>query len=67
MLLLAAVALASASAPTTEVKARATVRVERAVRVTGDDWKRLPEAKRREVLVRDEQGRPVLLRLIENE
>jgi hypothetical protein len=49
------------------VPATATVRIERPSTVTARDWERMPQAMRREVIVRDEQGQPLLLRLIENQ
>ena len=68
MLLLAAIAAASAApAERPGLEARAAVRIERPMRVTGEAWNSLPEARRREILVRDEQGRLILLRLVENE
>ena len=48
-------------------QATASVRIERPVKVSAEEWERLPEQQRREILVRDEAGRPLLLRLIENE
>lgn len=48
-------------------ESRATVRIERPVRVGGEEWQRVPRDKRREIVITDEQGRPVLLRLVEME
>jgi hypothetical protein len=47
------------------VQATATARIERPSTVTARDWERMPQ--RREVIVRDQQGQPLLLRLIENQ
>ena len=65
MLLLVAFAAAEPPPAHVEAQARATVRIERAVRVDLESWERLPAAARREMLVSDEQGRPLLLRLLE--
>ena len=45
--------------------ATATVRIERPVSVSGEEWALLPQATRSERIIRDEQGRELLLRLIE--
>jgi hypothetical protein len=62
LLLLASVV---ASPPQVTVRASATVRIERPQNVSREAWDRLPCGSSREVIVRDEQGRPLLLRLIE--
>jgi hypothetical protein len=67
MLLLAAIAAIATTPAERPVEAQATVRIERPVSASADQWERLSETKRREILVRDEHGRPVLVRLIENE
>ncbi|HET7316020.1 MAG TPA: hypothetical protein VFI88_01185 [Sphingomicrobium sp.] len=66
MLLL--IALASTPTPPPHVKAvaKATVRIERPVTVSRETWDRLPKSRRSEKIVRDEQGRRLLLRLVEN-
>lgn len=66
MLLLAALASQAASPPP-KVQATATVRIERPVSASRERWEQLPPSSKREIIVRDEQGRPVLLRLIENQ
>ena len=66
MLLLIAAA-AQPPPPPVNVQATASVRIERPVAVSSEDWKRVPKAQRREVVGRDEAGRRLLLRLIENE
>ena len=66
MLLLIAAALQPPRPPVVR-QATASVRIERPVKVSAEEWERLPEQQRREILVRDEAGRPLLLRLIENE
>jgi hypothetical protein len=64
VLLLAA--LAASAMPTATPQARATVRILRPVRVSKDDWLKLPAKQRREVVaIRD--GQPVKLRLMEFE
>jgi hypothetical protein len=63
VLLLAA--LAAVSPP--QVQAQATVRILRPVRVTSADWDKVPANKRREVTIREKDGRVVTVRLIEFE
>jgi hypothetical protein len=63
MLLLAAIA--AASPPT--VQATATVRIERPARASREAWERLPAQSKREVVVRDDEDRPIRLRLVENQ
>jgi hypothetical protein len=48
------------------LQATATVRIERPS-IPSQEWERLPATSRREVIVRDEQERPALLRLVENQ
>jgi hypothetical protein len=69
VLLLVALAVSQAAPPLPPVRlqASATVRIERPVSASRTDWDRLPASQRREVIARDEQGRPVLLRIVENE
>lgn len=45
--------------------AQAAVRIERPARVGQRQWRRAPEAQRRELVVKDQHGSPILLRLIE--
>ena len=59
--------LAIASAAPVETAAKATVRIEHPARIGARDWPLVPEAQRRELIVRDEQGRTLLLRLVENQ
>lgn len=66
MVLLAALAVAAEPAPP-ERRARATVRIVSAVRASSREWHHLPPERRREILIRDERGRPLRLRLIELE
>jgi hypothetical protein len=57
-----------ASPPTTvrtEVQATATIRIERPAIANSEEWKRSPKSQRREIIVRDRNGRPTQLRLIE--
>ena len=67
MLLLVAAALQPQPHPPVVRQATASVRIERPAKVSRDEWERVPQRQRREILVRDEAGRPLLLRLIENE
>jgi hypothetical protein len=45
--------------------ARAVVRIERSAKVDPESWMQTPAAQRREVRRIDEQGRRIILRLIE--
>jgi hypothetical protein len=70
VLLLAALAAQAFPAPTqpnVAARATATVRIERPSTASSKDWEWTPQPKKREVIVRDEQGRPLLLRLVENQ
>ena len=53
--------------PKVSVSATASVRIERPVAVTDRHWRSDAAAQHREVVVRDEHGRTILLRLIENQ
>jgi hypothetical protein len=64
VLLLAALAAVSQPSP---AQAKASVRIIQAVRATSADWEKLPPGRRREVVVRETDGRPVKIRLIEFE
>jgi hypothetical protein len=67
VLRLAALVLVPASTqPQVRVQATASVRIERPVTARAADWDKLPSQIRRETTIVDEQGRPILLRLIEN-
>ncbi|HEU5482849.1 MAG TPA: hypothetical protein VFU80_07160 [Sphingomicrobium sp.] len=67
LLLVAAVAIADPSPPRLAAQARASVRIERPVKVNRKEWERLPQSSRREVIRRDGRGRPILLRLVEQQ
>lgn len=70
MLLLAALASQVAPAPPLPkgmAQAAATVRIERPSAVSSKDWDRSPPESKREIVVHDENGRPLLLRLVENQ
>jgi hypothetical protein len=49
------------------MQATATVRIERPVKVSRDKWEKLPPQSKREVVITDEQGRRLLLRVVENQ
>ena len=66
MLLFAALASTIDPVPETRVKVQATVRIMRPVQVTGKQWEQLPPSRRREKVV-VEDGRQIVLRLIEME
>jgi hypothetical protein len=67
MLLLLGLAPAISAAPPASARAitTATVRIERPVTVGRERWEQLPRSSRSEIVVRDEQGRPVLVRVVE--
>lgn len=69
LLLVALVAQASLAPPQpiAVVQATATVRIERPSAVSSKDWDRSTPESRSEAIVRDELGRPLLLRLMENQ
>jgi hypothetical protein len=66
VLLLAALASTIHPVPDTRVKVQATVRIMRPVQVTGKQWEQQPPSRRREKVV-VEEGRQIVLRLIEME
>jgi hypothetical protein len=66
MLLLAALAPAFVPAPQARPQAQATARIVHAVRVTKEEWERLPRSRSRETVV-VEGGRQRPIRLIEFE
>ena len=65
MLLLAALATSTPVQP--RLEATATVRIERPSVAASANWEKLPKVRRKEIRVRDERGRELLLRLVENE
>ena len=65
MLLLAALVTATPAQPRRD--ASASVRIERPSVASADKWIDVPKPKRREIRIRDEQGRQLLIRVIENE
>ena len=67
VLVLAAAAPAAPIATQAVVQARASVRIERPVAVSRQEWEKLAPSARREVVIRDENGRETLLRLIERQ
>jgi hypothetical protein len=54
-------------APKASAQAQARVRIERPAIVTREEWEKLPQSVRSEKIVRDEHGRPMLLRLKEHQ
>jgi hypothetical protein len=67
MLLLAALVLQpSSTQPQVRVQSLASVRIERPTTARAADWERSPSQMRKETLLIDERGQPILLRLIEN-
>lgn len=69
LLPLLAAAIAAPPVPPAQVgaQATATIRVVQGVAATRRTWEQSSQLRRREVIVRGEQGQPVLLRLIEFE
>lgn len=65
MLLLVVAAIPFVPSARAEPQAKVTVRIERAATASRREWKNTAKSARREVVVRDEHGRPLLLRLIE--
>ena len=49
------------------VRARAMVRIERSAVANRTEWERLPSERRRELVRKDELGRPVVIRVVEYE
>ena len=68
MLLIGIASMVAAAAAPASVQARAFVRIEHAAVINADAWKRAaPEAKRRERIIKDEQGELQLQRVLEYE
>ena len=68
MLLLVLAAVASTGPPAkAAVQAVATIRIERPASASREAWERLPQSSRREIVIRDENGREILLRLVEQQ
>jgi hypothetical protein len=69
MFVLLALAGAATSTATAEpsIRARAVIRVERAAVASRAEWERLPPARRRELVRKDELGRPIAIRVVEYE
>ena len=65
MLLLAAIASSTPVEP--KLQATATARIERPSIAARELWESLPKERRSEIRIRDEQGRELLLRLMEND
>jgi hypothetical protein len=69
MVLLAAIVFAAGSPPARQprLQAIASVRIERPSSAGKETWDRTPKARRSEIIIRDDHGRKLLLRLIENQ
>ena len=67
MLLLAPSPEIALSLPRVTIAAQASVRIERPATASAKEWEQTPPAGRREMIVRDEKGRVILLRITENE
>jgi hypothetical protein len=65
LLLLATDAPYSARPVRAEVQATANARIERAATASRKAWEQSPKASRREIIVRDERGQSILIRVIE--
>jgi len=68
MLLLVASAVAPIDLPTkAHVQATASARIERAAVANRQEWQRSAKRPHREIIVREEDGTPVLVRVIDYE
>lgn len=67
MLFIAAIVAAVPPPALSAPQARAAVRIERPQRAGADQWERAPRESKREAIIRDEQGRRLLLRTIEQQ
>jgi hypothetical protein len=65
MLLLLAHALSAPPPVRTQVQATASVRIERAATANLKEWEKSPKDSRREIVVRDERGQSVRVRVID--
>jgi len=65
VLILASTAATLAPPTRIETQATATIRIERPAIANSKEWQRSPVTSRREIIVRDEHGQPVLVRIIE--
>jgi hypothetical protein len=50
-----------------QAQAMATIRIERPGIANAKEWEQAPKSSRREIIIRDKDGRPVRVRLIEYE
>lgn len=64
-LFLASTAVTLAPPARSEAQATASIRIERPAIANSKAWDRTPAASRRQIIVRDEHGQPVLVRIIE--
>jgi len=60
-------AIAAIAAPPAQSRSRATVQILRSRSVTPVDWENAPSHQKREVVIRDENGQPLRVRVIEHE
>ena len=67
MLLPPPAALPDAPHPRVEVRTSASIRIEHPATVDREQWEKAPKASRREIVVLDEQGRPIVMRVIDYE
>lgn len=65
LLFIASTSTSLAPPPSPQLQATATVQVVRAAPVNSNEWARTPKQSRREIVVRDKEGRQMLLRLVE--
>jgi hypothetical protein len=65
LLLLATVTTSFDASARPDIQATASVRVQRSRPVNEYEWKHTPKLSRRETVVQDDQGRLLLLRLVE--
>ncbi|MFL6775193.1 MAG: hypothetical protein ACJ8FN_02245 [Sphingomicrobium sp.] len=66
MLLSLAVTISSLAPPDrSEARAQATIRIQRPGTANDKSWEQAPKSSRREIIVRDESGHPLRLRLLD--
>lgn len=68
LLLLAQAAQPAPAGPVeTSTQARVTLRIHRAAQASAGDWRKAPPASRREIERKDENGRAIVIRVIEHQ
>lgn len=62
-----AATMSDAPHPKAEVRTSASIRIERPATASREQWEKTPKSLRRETIIVDEQGRPLLVRIIDHE